>query len=51
MYNDIISEAYAMEASWMKTQRDMIHQMPTNDEGKNNLDSIINELETIVSQL
>ena len=51
IYNDIISEAYSIEAMWMKTQRDMIHQTSTNDEGDNNLDSIIKELETIDSQL
>ena len=51
MYNDIISEAYSIEAMWMKTQRDMIHQTSANDEGDNNLDSIIKELETIYSQL
>ena len=51
IYNDIISEAYSIEAMWMKTQRDMIHQTSTNDEGDNNLDLIIKELETIDSQL
>lgn len=50
MYNDIISEAYAMESSWMKVQRDMIHQTATNDDEKSNLEVKITELETIDSQ-